>query len=223
MGNDILDRSVKEQYNGQSNPNWENQRAMFDSVTHKMVFKVVGEMDSGNQLQSMPVMRYFNPRKGYKWRSHGRHVVRMSTDIPIPDNMTFSDVGKLYILGRKIHYFTGMLMLQDKRKQERYLMVKDIAEILGIRTTQTRNFLKKLKKNDMIRQTDAGWYSLNPLYFSPTYINKDLYFLWEDVLKNFIPNTIKLVFAGLADEETGYIKEYVKPEKETEERGDISG
>lgn len=213
---DTLDKSVTEQYNGCSDPNWQNRRAMFDATTHKMVFKVVSEQDN-NALPAMPIMRYFNPKKGYKWRSVGRHVVRMSTDYPIPDDFSYADVGKMYILARKIQYFTGLLMKEDKNGQESFLTTKDISNIIGTRMTQTRTFLKKLKKNDIIRQTSAGWYSLNPLYFSPTYINKNLYALWEDVIGRYIPNTIKLIFAGIADEETGYIKAHYQ------ERGENIG
>ena len=80
-----------------------------------------------------------------------------------------------------------------------------MAELLGVTVSSVSKLLAKLKKHNIIRRTKRGEWSLNPMYFAPNYINKELFYLWKDVLHNVIPMSIQAVFAGYADPTDGYI------------------
>lgn len=213
------EESVKAQYDGLNA--WEQHLAIVDMTTKKPVLSVASETGT------LPVdlVSSYNPKRGYKWRNRGKCVVRMSCDMNLPDELTDSDIGKLYKLARCVHYISGTLTTRGKFNVP--LKSKDIAKELNISESVSRKYIAKLKALDIIRQDENRCYYINPLYFSPSYVNKELFMLWKDQIERFIPLSIRLVFSGIATEGTGYIPEFkedlFKADEENDEGSENDG
>lgn len=208
--------SAKAQYDGLNS--WEKHLAIVDMTTKKPVLSVASETGT------LPVdlVSSYNPKRGYKWRNRGKYVIRMSGDAELPAELTDNDVGKLYKLARCVHYVSGVLTTRGRFNAP--LTMKTIAKELNISDSVARRYISKLKELNLIRQDEHRCYYLNPLYFSPTYVNKELFLLWKDQIEKYIPLSIRLVFSGIADESTGYIPQFKLEElEESEEGSEVDG
>lgn len=206
MDNDKYESTAKAQYHGENMQDWQEKRAIVDIETGEIVLRVANKRTSSyGSIDPIPAMRYFNPKKGYRFRHGGKLIVKMSVDCEMPEEFSYSDIGKLYYLARSVNYLTGFLSTQNRQNRIRPLKINDMAELLGVTVSSVSKLLAKLKKHNIIRRTKRGEWSLNPMYFAPNYINKELFYLWKDVLHNVIPMSIQAVFAGYADPTDGYI------------------
>lgn len=227
MNNSELENNARAQYHGENAPNWQEQRAIVDIETGEIVLRVANRRTSSyGSLDPIPAMRYFNPKKGYKFRHGGKLIVKMMVDCEIPEEFSYSDIGKMYYLARSVNYLTGYLSTQNRQNRIRPLKVDEMAHLLGLTGSAMSKFIAKLKKHDIIRRTKRGEWSMNPLFFSPNYINKELFDLWRDVLDRYVPLTIQAVFDGYADPFDGYIHAEqpvleIEPEQTDELEGSI--
>ena len=206
MIDEKLEDSVKAQYHGENAPDWQENRAIVDIETGEIVLRVANRRTSSyGSYDPIPAMRFFNPKKGYKFRYGGKLTVKMCVDCEMPEEFSYSDIGKLYFLARSVNYLTGYLSTQNRQNRIRPLRVNDMAKLLNLTPSAMSKFISKLKKYDIIRRTKRGEWALNPMYFSPNYINKEIFDLWRDVLGNTIPMAVQAVFDGYADPIDGYI------------------
>ena len=227
MNNNRYEGTATAQYHGENMPDWQENRAIVDIETGEIVLRVANKRTSSyGSLDPIPAMRYFNPKRGYKFRHGGKLIVKMSVDCAMPEEFSYSDIGKLYFLARSVNYLTGYLSTQNRQNRIRPLKISDMAKLLGVTVSSISKLIAKLKKHNIIRRTKRGEWSLNPMYFAPNYINKEIFDLWRDILHNVIPMPIQAVFDGYADPIDGYVHterpcEYSEMEQLQELEGSI--
>lgn len=135
----------------------------------------------------------FDPDKGYNFK-YKSIAIKTYLDIPLPDVFSDSDLGKLLRLSKLIYANSNML----GRRVNTYIkpLTQDaIINVLGLKDRQGRAFIKKVIDNNVIRKlefTEQGktfaQFYFNPIYFfSGTYLNLNLFLLFQDELNKHLP------------------------------------
>lgn len=176
---------------------------------HEKVNRIV-DMETGEVVRQIAIedtaygQRYYNKDRGYKYRGRSWRMIRMSTDIPMPDEMSPNDIGRLYMLSRYIYFGAGMLATYVNHRIKP-LNKAGIIEKLGLTTRKNGNaMVNKLMRLQLLRKTmvvidpergtaEEQWF-INPLYFAPVYINRTLYILWRDQIEKYIPDYVRDIF-----------------------------
>lgn len=135
----------------------------------------------------------FDPEKGYNFK-YKSFSIKSYLDIPLPDVFSDSELGKLFRLSRHIYANSNML---GKRVNTfiRPFTQEKIIEVFELKDRQGRALLKKIIDNHVIRKlefTEQGktfvQFYFNPIYFfSGTYLNLNLFLLFQDELNKHLP------------------------------------
>ena len=155
----------------------------------------------------------FDPEKGYNFR-YKSFSIKSYLDIPLPKDFTDSELGKILRLSRHIYANSNMLGKRKNNYIKPYTQ-DDILKILCLKDRQGRAFMKKVIDNKVIRRyefTEQGkhfvQFYFNPIYFfSGTYLNVNLFILFQDELNKYLPpwvitKFLEQVEAGKAEEDS---------------------
>lgn len=149
----------------------------------------------------------FDPEKGYNFK-YKSFSIKSYLDIPLPNVFSDSEIGKLFRLSRHIYANSNML---GKRVNAyiKPLTQEGIIKILGLKDRQGRALLKKIIDNNVIRKLEYFeqgkhfvQFYFNPIYFfSGTYLNLNLYLIFQDELSKHLPPWVILKFLEQAETE----------------------
>ena len=138
----------------------------------------------------------FDPERGYNFKYKSLSI-KSYLDIPLPDVFSDSEIGKIFRLSRHIYGNTNMLGKRTNSYIHPYTQ-EDILKVLGLKDRQGRGLLKKIVENRVMRKYECIeqgntliQYYFNPMYFfSGTYINANLYLLFQDDLVKHLSNDV---------------------------------
>lgn len=158
----------------------------------------------------------FNPEKGYNYKYKSR-TIKHYLDTPLPDCFSDAEVGKIFRLSRHIYGDSNMLGRRVKSYVVPYKQ-EDIIKIFGLKDRQGRALLKKMTENRILKKVEFAeqgktfvQFYFNPIYFfSGTYLNLNLFLIFQDEMNGHIPDNVILKFLEQA-------------EKLNEERGIVGG
>lgn len=139
---------------------------------------------------------YFDEEKGYLFWSRKNHT-RSFQDIPFPEDMTDSDIGKLARLSKHIWSDTNMLARKGSGGL-RPLGVEDIGRIVNLKRRQTYTFIKKMvelgvmaKSKTKVGDVVENFYYINPIYFcSSKRIPLHLYLIFRKQFDEVLPKWV---------------------------------
>lgn len=149
----------------------------------------------------------FDPEKGYNFK-YKTISIKSYLDIPLPSGFSDSDLGKLLRLSRRIYANSNMIG-QRKGTYIKPFTQDDIIKFLGLKDRQGRTFIKKVLEKKVIRRfelTEQGktfvQFYFNPIYFfSGTYLNINLFLLFQDELNKHLPLWVIAKFLEQAESE----------------------
>lgn len=138
----------------------------------------------------------FDPEKGYNFK-YKSISIKSYLDIDLPDEFNDAELGKILRLSRCIYANSNMI---GKRVGNyiRPLTQADIIKVFGLKDRQGRALFKKILKHKIIKpleQTEQGkrivQFYFNPIYFfSGTYLNLNLFLLFQNELNEHLPPTV---------------------------------
>lgn len=139
--------------------------------------------------------RYYNPFKenrGYNFKYKSSNI-RSYLDIPLPNEFTDSEIGKLTRLSRHIYSDSNMLARRAGGKITAYTK-EDAQEIVGLSRARFSNFWRKAVKHRIIKTIvldNQEFICFNPIYFnSTTYIPIHLYLAFQTELSRHLPEWV---------------------------------
>jgi len=149
----------------------------------------------------------FNPERGYNFK-YKSFSIKSYLDIPLPDKFTDSELGKIFRLSRYIYANSNMLGKRSGSYIKPYKQ-EDILRVLKLKDRQGRAFIRKVIEHKIIRKlefTEQGkrhvQFYFNPIYFfSGTYLNLNLFLLFQDELNNHLPPWVITKFLEQAEVE----------------------
>jgi len=148
----------------------------------------------------------FDPVKGYNFKYKSRSI-KNYLDIDLPKEFSDSELGKILRLSRLIYGNSNMLGRRVGNYIKEYTQ-SDIIKVFGLKDRQGRSLLKKMLDNKIIKpQVDPTeqnkkhvLYFFNPIYFfSGTYLNLNLFLLFQDELNAHLPPAIIEKFLDLEE------------------------
>lgn len=135
----------------------------------------------------------FDPEKGYNYK-YKSFCIKSYLDTPLPDVFSDSEIGKIFRLSRHIYANSNMI---GKRvgSHVRAFTQEEIIRTFGLKDRQGRSLLKKAIDQKVIRKieiTEQGkrfvQFYFNPMYFfSGTYLNLNLFLIFQDELSKHLP------------------------------------
>jgi hypothetical protein len=147
----------------------------------------------------------FDPKKGYNFKYKSR-TIKSYLDIELPKCFSDSEVGKIFRLSRCI-YGDSNLLARRVHSTVKPLTKEYIIKEFKLKDRQGRALLKKLIDNKVLKPVPISFnnrkeihYYFNPIYFfSGTYLSLNLYLIFQDELKNHLPEHVILKFLEQAE------------------------
>lgn len=148
----------------------------------------------------------FDPERGYNYR-YKSITLKTYLDNPLPDVFNDAELGKLFRLTKFI-YADSNLLGKRTHSKVKALTQREIISIFGLKDRQGKSLLKKFIENQIIRKLEYQekrkkhvQYYVNPLYFfSGTYLNLNLFLLFQDELVEHLPEWVILKFLEQAEQ-----------------------
>ena len=127
--------------------------------------------------------------KGYNFK-YSAAKMKSYFDIPLPEEFTDTELGKIYRLSLHIHAGHNLLIKREGRTIVP-LTKLDIQEIIGLCNSKFGPFWNKLKKHKILKPVTRNkeqFFCFNPIYYnSVTYIGLDLYLEFSQELNEYLP------------------------------------
>ena len=149
----------------------------------------------------------FDPEKGYNFK-YKSFSIKSYLDIPLPNVFSDSELGKLFRLSRHIYANSNMLGKRVNTFVKSFTQ-EDIIKILGLKDRQGRALLRKIIDHNVIRKLEYAeqgkhfvQFYFNPIYFfSGTYLNLNLYLIFQDELRKYLAPWVITKFLEQAETE----------------------
>ena len=149
------------------------------------------------------VLDRFDEEKGYLfWNKTS--FVKTFQDVPLPKNITKTDIANLFLLSKKIYSNTNMI---GKRSNGgiKPLSIPQMAEEIRDTSRHTVTFLNRMisariiaKVNIHLGKDTVTQYYFNPIYFfSSNRLSLNLYLLFQQDLDPFLAQHIKKRFSEM--------------------------
>ena len=140
----------------------------------------------------LPLYSPFKDGKGYNFKYKSINI-KSYLDIPLPNNFSDTEVGRIYRLSRKI-YSDSNLLARRSNNEIKPLTKQDIQYLIGIHRNNFNPFWKKVLKHKIIKLIpfgDRSFYCFNPIYFnSTTYLPVYLYIAFQQELGAYLPEWV---------------------------------
>lgn len=153
------------------------------SVTHDG--EIIGE-------RTVELYNPFKEGKGYNFKYKSTNT-RSYLEIPLPNEFTDTEIGKIYRLSRHI-YSDSNLIAKRSNNEIKPLPKKEIQKIIGLHRTKFNPFWKKVLEYSVVKEVKLGKYKyfcFNPLYFnSTTYMPLYLYIAFQEELNAHLPHWV---------------------------------
>lgn len=163
------------------------------------------DTETGEEVnrQEMALPQFFDKDRGYKMLARKQNI-RTFPDLPLPKDLTHTDIGHLFVLGRTSLANNGVIGTLYKRG---FVPFDDeqMIEYIGFTSAKRgRAWLKRMVAMSMLRSIDVNlpdgvkerqWY-LNPLYFCPMFLIRESYMVWRDQIDKYLPQYVRAAFAA---------------------------
>lgn len=138
---------------------------------------------------------------GYKVPIH-KLGAKIFADVKFPETLTHADIGRMTCLSKLMIGKTNFLGYRKGREIEAYTE-KELTDFIKLKDRQGRQFIKKMCSLHIMRKTETGYY-INPLYYlTGQRLTLDLFLIFRDELKNFLPLWVIAEFLRQAKEKQG--------------------
>lgn len=146
--------------------------------------------------------------KGFKLY-HNQTVINGFQDSPIPNGVTKSELGQLYILTKYLVGSSNMLGYRGNKNSVNPLDIKDFAKVLETSNKSAYRFIQKMNSLEIIAkvtvqiaETNVIQYYMNPIYFNRgKYINLNLYLLFQASIEPYLTAEAREYFGKLKGKE----------------------
>ena len=146
----------------------------------------------------------FQDGKGYNFKYKSTNT-RSYLEIPLPEDFTDTEIGKIYRLSRCI-YSDSNLIAKRSNNEIKAFSKKDIQAVVGLHRTKFNPFWNKVIDHGIISEAILGgvkYFCFNPLYFnSTTYIPLYLYITFREELNAHLPEWVIEKYLEMEDEKT---------------------
>jgi hypothetical protein len=147
------------------------------------------------------VPNYIDPKRGYRMKARTDNV-RHFPAFPIPDCISRLDQGHLFHLSHSMWADTGVLGTLYKRSFKPF-DDNGVIDCVGFDNERRgREWLHKMEQANMLRSCDVNipggnkerlWF-MNPVYFCPMFISRNMYLIWRVELEKHLPGHVKKMF-----------------------------
>jgi len=149
----------------------------------------------------------FDPEKGYNYK-YKSFCIKSYLDTPLPDVFSDSEIGKIFRLSRYIYANSNMIGRRVGSRIKAFTQ-EEIIKTFGLKDRQGRSLLKKTIEQKVIRKIDIAeqgkrfvQFYFNPMYFfSGTYLNLNLFLIFQDELSKHLPPWVITKFLEQHEEE----------------------
>ena len=144
---------------------------------------------------------YYDENNGYRMMARTKNI-RMFPNIMFPKELSRTDMGHLLFLSRFMWANTGVIGEASKMAFKPY-GDEQLLGCIGFKNLRRgKVWLERMVKLSMLRSIDVRlpdrkverqWY-INPIYFCPMFLSKQLYLIWRDQVSKHLPEYIKKMF-----------------------------
>lgn len=127
--------------------------------------------------------------EGYRFPSH-KAGARLFRDVKLPNEITYQDKGRMYDLSQLMVGNTNLIGYKQDGKIYGYT-ANEIGEIVELSGFRSREFIKRMTTNKVIKKLDAGYY-INPAFFMSTgqRLSLELFINFQDELIPLLPKWV---------------------------------
>jgi hypothetical protein len=149
---------------------------------------------TGEIMNQRQAVQYFAPRfsqsKGYLFRNQ-KGMVRWFPDIPLPEEMTMIDCGRMLKLSKYIHSDDNCFGYRGHGGFRPYSAI-ELGTFVGLNEEQSIKFMRRMTRLKIIKERTSllgdKLYFANPLYFfANNRISLTLYSIFREELEPYLP------------------------------------
>jgi len=152
------------------------------------------------EIVNEKVVKYyspFKPGKGYNFKYKSTKI-KSYLDIPLPDEFTDSEIGKLTRLSRCMYSSSNLFAKRSTGNRIVPVSKNDIRKIVGLSQNRFYEFYNKAVTHKILKSIVLDgdtYYCLNPIYFNSTeYIPLYLFIAFQSELSEHLPKWVILKY-----------------------------